>query len=165
MFDVIVQNRALTICPAETVNLSCIIYKDGVAIASMDPQTHTYELKEYEAGGCYNIYCENDDMLAEAKPFVKFTGNFIFQDGMTATVHDALQRPFWLAGSGGIGDCIDLARSCQELSVTIEAWRKPSPKAKLDPVLLTRHMCASKFLTCHAPLAVPRPAKCETRSC
>jgi hypothetical protein len=139
------------------VNLSCTIYKDGVSIATMDPQTVTYELEEYEAGSCYNIECENDDMASV--PFIKFSGNFITRTGTPKFEHDAWQKPYWLAGSG-IGGCIDLAPSCKEVSVTIESWRNPSPAAKADPVELLKYMCASKTITCN-DLCTPQP--CEDK--
>jgi len=150
------------------VHLSCTIYKDGVAIAFMDTETTTFNLNEYQPGGCYNIWCENDDMAIESKPFVKFTGHFTYRDGTTAVEHDAWNKHYWLLGSGPT-QCVDLASSCQNLSLKIESWRNPSPEDKLDPVQLAKHVCASKTVTCGPPPVevkegttptVPRPKKC-----
>ena len=145
----------MTKCPAVPVNLSCTIYKDGIAIATMDPQTKTYELEEYKTGSCYNIFCENDDTAPV--PFIKFSGDFITRTGAHQNEHDAWQKPYWLAGSG-IGGCIDLAPSCEDLSVKIESWRNPSPAAKADPTELAKYMCASKTITCND---VCKPKLCE----
>lgn len=142
------KGRTLTTCPAVPVNLSCTIYKDGAAIATMDAHTVTYELSDYEVGSCYNIYCENDDMASQSMPFIKFTGNFITRSGTPKDVHDAWNTPYWLSGSS-IGGCIDLAPSCDELSVKIESWRNPSPAALADPVELAKHICAAKTITCN----------------
>jgi len=135
--------------------MSCTIYKDGVPIAEMDPSTKTYDLEEYDIDSCYNIFCENDDDPTATTPFIKFTGDFYNKkQKKRESYHDAWQIPYWLGGENG---CMDLAPSCEELSVKIESWRNPSPQARGTPEE-AEYMCAAKTLTC---TDVCKPKLCD----
>jgi len=125
--------------------MACTIYKDGFPFAQLDPSTSTYDLDEYNPNSCYNIYCENDDDPSQTMPFIKFTGDFYSKkENKAKSYHDAWRAPYWLAHEK---DCMQLAPSCEDLSVKIESWRNPSPQAK-GTAEEAEYMCAAKTVTC-----------------
>jgi len=130
--------------------MSCTLYKDGEPIVSLGPSDTGYELEEYNPNSCYNIYCENND--TSSMPFIKFSGL-----PTSSGVHDAWNKPYWAAG--GEGDCLDLAPSCSELSLTIESWRNPSPEAR-GTAEEAKYKCAAKHITC-SDECPPQP--CESK--
>jgi len=147
--------RSLTECPTNpAIDMTCKLYKNQELIATLDPSTTAYELEEYDPESCYNIFCENND----PKSFVKFTGDMKNNQGEAKSYHDAWKTPFWLGGWEK--GCMDLAPSCEELDLTIETWRNPSPAARKDPVALANHICAAKTITCKDPC---KPKLCESK--
>lgn len=97
------------------VDLTCILYKNGDEVATLNPgeKDYTVSSEDFDPEACYNVFCEMAKKRDGGADFIK-----ILSSG-SKSEHDCWGKPRWWAGNRR--GCRDVGDSCEDAFIQIKA--------------------------------------------